>query len=280
MLKKLKVVFEDNWILVVDKPAGLVVNRSETVKEATLQDELSEYFGLAEGDLGLGDRAGIAHRLDRETSGLLVVAKTKQAFESLQAQFKEREVVKKYIALVHGKVGSSEGVISGTLLRIESKIARVGHFGKFGIVDRRSSEGRPSFTKVSEGKEAVTDYVVRGVYSFREEKFKKIIDGMRNTKARFNYLKKNAREYTQVGVYPKTGRTHQIRVHLKSIGHPVVSDLIYGPNKLINFDLLWCPRLFLHASSIEFTHPKTKKKVQFSSELPADLEKALLLLEK
>lgn len=263
MLKLSRVVFEDDFIAVVEKSAGLVVNRSQTTKETTLQDELSDYFGLGEDDLGLGDRAGIVHRLDRETSGLLVVAKSKQAFENLQAQFKNREVSKKYIALVHGKVGSSEG-------SIESKIARVGHFGKFGIVDRRSTEGR----------EAVTNYVVDDQFLFGEEKFRKLIGDMENTKARFNYLKKNAREYRLVSVFPKTGRTHQIRVHLKSIGHPVVSDLIYGPNKLIDFDLLWCPRLFLHAASIEFTHPKTKKPVVFSSDLPKDLEKVLLVLEK
>src|SRR3990170_6415133 len=100
---KLEIVFEDSEILVVDKPAGLVVNRSETVKEETLQDLLSEYFNLGS-SLGIGDRAGIVHRLDRETSGLLIVAKTKIAFENLQDQFRERKVEKEYVCLAHGQI--------------------------------------------------------------------------------------------------------------------------------------------------------------------------------
>src|SRR3989339_914272 len=96
-----KVIFEDEQILVVDKPAGLVVNRSQTNEGETLQDQLCEYFQLGD-DLGIGDRAGIVHRLDRETSGVLVVAKTQRAFEILQSQFKDRSVKKEYTTLVHG----------------------------------------------------------------------------------------------------------------------------------------------------------------------------------
>ncbi|KKR61076.1 MAG: Pseudouridine synthase [Candidatus Curtissbacteria bacterium GW2011_GWA2_40_31] len=98
-----KVIFEDEQILVVDKPAGLVVNRSETNRQETLQDQLVDYFKLGH-DLGIGDRAGIVHRLDRETSGVLVVAKTQKAFDFLQKQFKDRKIKKEYVALVHGFV--------------------------------------------------------------------------------------------------------------------------------------------------------------------------------
>src|SRR3989344_965169 len=100
---KLEIVFEDSEILIVDKLAGLVVNRSQTAKEETLQDQLSVYFNLGN-DLGVGDRAGIVHRLDRETSGLLIVAKTKIAFETLQDQFRERKVEKEYVCLAHGEI--------------------------------------------------------------------------------------------------------------------------------------------------------------------------------
>src|SRR3989344_726791 len=99
---KLDIIFEDKNILVINKPAGLVVNRSETNKEGTLQDELADYLGLGVGNLGVGERAGIVHRLDRETSGLLVIAKDKKTFEDLQVQFKLRKVEKQYKALVHG----------------------------------------------------------------------------------------------------------------------------------------------------------------------------------
>lgn len=274
MLKAAKVIFEDEWVMVVSKPSGMVVNRSDTNREGTLQDELSGYFKLGS-SLGIGDRAGIVHRLDRETSGLLVVAKTQKAYENLQAQFKSREVTKEYLALVHGKVGQTEG-------SIEVRVARIGKFGRFGVV-----RGRPSYTKVTEGKEARTDYKVIDSYIFKTELFDKILnptspdqDDRKVTKSRINYLKQNAREYSFLSVFPKTGRTHQIRVHLKHIGHPVVSDLIYGPNKLIRFDLLWCSRLFLHASKLEFAHPKTGKSITFESGLPNDLKNAILNLKE
>lgn len=266
MLKTAKIVFEDEWILVLDKKTGVVVNRSDTRKEGTLQDDLAGYFGLGPA-LGIGDRAGVVHRLDRETSGLLVVAKKQKAFGDLQAQFKARQVEKEYIALVHGLVRASEG-------SIEARIERIGKFGKFGISKRRSLAGR----------EARTDFELRQRYQIPEERLAGIIlaqDSQRGflSKARLRYLRVHAREYTLLTILPKTGRTHQIRVHLKSIGHPVVSDLIYGPGKLLKFDLLWCPRLFLHASSLSFVHPKTKKKLKFESGLPKELKNAILELK-
>src|SRR4030042_5404723 len=107
---KLKIIFKDDQILVVEKPTGLVVNRSETIREETLQDQLAFYFHLDK-SLGVGDRAGIVHRLDRETSGLLLVAKTQKAFDFLQRQFKERKVAKEYVALVHDFVKDKSGSV-------------------------------------------------------------------------------------------------------------------------------------------------------------------------
>jgi 23S rRNA pseudouridine1911/1915/1917 synthase len=104
--------------------------------------------------------------------------------------------------------------------------------------------------------------------------------GILLSKARTLYLKNHARHYTKMAIWPKTGRTHQIRVHLKHIGHPVVSDLIYTPKRLLAFDLLWCPRLFLHASSLAFNHPQTNKRVEFASDLPKGLKDAMLNLVK
>ena len=254
---KLEVVFEDSEILVLDKPTGLVVNRSQTLGEETLQDLLSKYFNLGS-SLGIGDRAGIVHRLDRETSGLLLVAKTQKSFENLQDQFKERKVEKEYVCLVHGEVSKKTGVI-------EADVARIGKFGKFGIV--------------KEGRESRTEFKVIEKYEFREKLFDELLLKVQ-TKSRINYLTKQAKKYTLLNLFPKTGRTHQIRVHVKSIGHPAISDLIYTPKKLLKFDLLWCPRLFLHASSLRFIHPKTKNTVLFGSDLPKDLKDAILNLEK
>ncbi len=255
----MNVIFENDDFLVVDKPSGLIVNKSQTAKEETLQDQLSKYFKLDLGDLGIGDRAGIVHRLDRETSGLLAIAKTQKCFEFLQSEFKERRVEKEYIALVHGKVIEEAGVISGNL-------GRVGKFGKFGIVH--------------DGRKASTGFSVVN----RFQKDKNWIDSILNaagvslSRPRINYLKTNALFYSQLKLKPKTGRTHQIRVHLKSIGHPVVSDLIYAPSKLIKFDLLWCPRLFLHSARLCFSGPKSKKYFDFKSDLPNDLKRVILSL--
>src|SRR4030042_2637565 len=256
---KLKIIFEDSQILIVDKPTRLVVNRSETIREETLQDQLSEHFNL-ENDLGIGDRAGIVHRLDRETSGLLIVAKTQKDFDFMQKQFKDRNVAKEYVALVHGLVKDESGSIVGD-------IGRIGKFGKFGVTVN--------------GREARSDFEVVSRFSFKKDKLERLLHSSGNlllSKPRINYLKQNAIFYTLLRLFPKTGRTHQVRVHLKSIGHPVVSDLIYTPKKLIKFDINWCPRLFLHAQTLEFFHPKTKKKVRFTSDLPKDLKDAILNL--
>ena len=262
MAEKLKIIFEDSRILVIDKPAGLVVNRSQTLNEETLQDQLSDYFGLGK-NLGIGDRAGIIHRLDRETSGLLIIAKTQEAFDFLQRQFAERKVAKEYIALVHGFLKDESGSIVGD-------IGRIGKFGKFGVVD--------------EGRQSRTDFkVVRG-YQFRESRFNVFIHQNKPTRARVNYLKNHAKNYTLVYLFPRTGRTHQVRVHLKTINHAVVSDSIYAPSKLIKFDKIWCPRLCLHASRIEFKMPQEArirfaKSVVFELPLPYDLVKACDYLE-
>ena len=252
MNRDLNIIYEDTDLLVLDKPSGLVVNNSKTIQEKTLQDLLGDYFELGN-SLGIGDRAGIVHRLDRETSGLMVVAKTEKAFLGLQAQFKNREVQKEYIVLVHGLL--RENVV------IDAPIGRIGSFGRFGV----ARGGREALTQVK----AVERYQIKDSSNLDEW-----------SKPRLRYLKNHGFHYSLVAAFPKTGRTHQIRVHLKHIGHPVVADLIYGPSKLLKFDLTWCPRLFLHARSIEFTHPNTGKRVFFESDLPKDLKDAMLDLVK
>lgn len=258
-----KITFEDDQILVIDKAAGIIVNRAQTVKGPTLEDLLCQYFKktLPQVDSNIGDRAGIVHRLDRETSGLLIVAKTQKAFENLQNQFKTRTVQKEYIALVHGIISDQTGSIS-------SKIARVGKFGKFGVVDSLSTRGR----------ESQTNFKVEKYLHHLSLEVQPLKEVAQLTKSRIRYLRNHAVDYTLLRVFPKTGRTHQIRVHLKSIGHPVVSDTLYAPAKLIKFDLLWCPRLFLHASRLEIIHPTSKKVLEFKSDLPKDLKNAMLNL--
>lgn len=223
------IVFEDHEILIIEKPSGIVVNASETTKEETVYDRTLLY--LDQKTPGVGGRAGIVHRLDKDTSGLLIIAKNETAFVSLQAQFKEGKVNKEYIALVHGNVVPPEGEISAPILRNPFNRKRFGIF--------------PG------GRAAKTLYTV--------------VDHFRN----------NEKDFSLLLVKPLTGRTHQIRVHLKHIGYPIVSDLLYGGRKTVKADLQFCPRLFLHASKISFFHPKTNQRLSFSSKLPNDLEKIL-----
>lgn len=252
----LNIIYEDESILVLDKPYGLVVNRAQTIKLKTLQDLLCDYFKLGE-SLGIGDRAGIVHRLDRETSGVLVVAKSEAGFVNLQAQFKSRKVKKEYTALVHGVVREEKGII-------ENKIGRVGKFGKFGIVN--------------DGREATTKFEILKKLEIDDEVINMFLEA--NNKARKKYLKNHAKFYSLLRVLPATGRTHQIRVQLKFYGNPVVSDSIYGPTKLYKIDVSWCPRLFLHAAKIEFVHPTTRRKIMFEATLPGDLRTVLESLKE
>jgi 23S rRNA pseudouridine1911/1915/1917 synthase len=252
-----KVIFEDEEILVIEKPAGMVVNRAQSVKEETVQEWVEDYLkilstkheirnkskirdsksqkslGFRNSDLEFTRRAGIVHRIDKETSGLLLVAKTPEAFENLQKQFKERRVEKKYLALVHGLVEPRAGEIRAPVGRLPWNRER------FGVL--------------AGGREATTTYVVISNYQIP------------NSKEKCSLLE----------LRPKTGRTHQIRVHLKYWGHPIVADEKYAGRKTNRRDREWCPRLFLHAAFLALTHPQTSKRVEFTSSLPQDLKKAL-----
>ncbi len=226
-----KIIYEDESFFVVDKPAGFITNDADTAtSQPTLQTWVRENFDYPlKGERELRD--GIVHRLDKETSGVLVVAKTKESFEKLQAEFKGRRVEKTYIALVHGKVEPPEGVV-------EVKVGRL-------------PWRRERFGVIASGRESVTRYSVIKFYP--EERG----------------------GYTLVEFSPKTGRTHQIRVHAKHMGHAIVADAFYAGRKTARNDKKFCPRLFLHAASIKFIHPETKREVEFKSELPPELSVVL-----
>jgi len=236
------IVFEDDSLVVIDKPSGLVVNRAESVKGETLQDWIEKKFQISNfkfQKLGESDfirRSGIVHRLDKETSGLLIIAKTPQAFVNLQLQFKEREVVKKYTAIVHGKVTPAEGEIKADIGRLPWNRER------FGILPGAKS--------------AHTSYKVISIYE------------------------KDKNFFSLLLVTPYTGRTHQIRVHLKYLGHPIVADNFYVGRKTYRSDIKFCPRIFLHASFLRFKHPETEQYTEFRSELPKDLKEVIGKLKK
>lgn len=258
----IRVVFEDDYLLVIDKPAGLVVTSSETARGPSLEDILRERFNIA------AERSGIVHRLDKDTSGLLLVAKTEKVLRVLQAQFKERQVKKEYLALVHGWMEKPS--------RIEAPIGRNPKerekFTVFADFKGREMEGLNI-------REAVTECKSLKLLLMSLQVIEKIFAGF--TKIQFRKLRvMGYQRFTLLRCFPLTGRTHQIRVHLKYINFPIVGDSKYGGRKVVRLDHRWCPRQFLHAAKLEFTHPVSGKRVSFESKLPQDLQQALDNLEQ
>jgi 23S rRNA pseudouridine1911/1915/1917 synthase len=218
----LSIVYQDNDIIVVDKPAGLTVHPAPGHPSGTLVNALLAACPDLRGISGTL-RPGIVHRLDKDTSGLLVVAKNDRAMRALQRQMKERGVHKTYLALVEGVPSPREGTIE----------APIG----------RNPKNRKKMAVVAGGRESNTRYRVR----------EEIANG----------------RYTLLEVEPVTGRTHQIRVHMAAVGHPVVGDAVYG--HLSDF----IDRQFLHAWKLGFGMPLGGREVEFESPLPADLTAAL-----
>lgn len=226
-----KIIFEDEALLILNKPSGWIVNEARTTgRQRIVQTWLRQNFQFPiSNDKKL--RSGIVHRLDKETSGVLVIAKTEEAFKDLQAQFKARKVKKEYLALVHGKVELEKGVIQVPVGRLPWNKER------FGVLPG--------------GRAAETEYRVK------------------------EYYKKEGEDFSLLSLKPRTGRTHQIRIHLKYLGYPIVSDTFYAGRKTARADRQWCPRLFLHATKIAFKHPASKKRVEYVSRLPRELSACL-----
>lgn len=263
--RNLRQVYADSSLIVFDKPAGLVVTSTETHKGETLEDILRNEYNIPL------DRGGIVHRLDKDTSGLIVVAKTALALESLQAQFKKRSVNKEYLALVHGWV-EKEGKIDAAIgrnPRDREKFVVFENFRGQDIGDEEGPNARP----------AVTLYYPLQKLQMNNEKKQELFAGF--NKIQFRKLEASGYgKFTLLSCHLLTGRTHQIRVHLKYIGFPLVGDEKYGGRKTVRLDHRFCPRQFLHAARLEFTHPETGKRMSFESELPEDLQQALEQLGK
>jgi 23S rRNA pseudouridine1911/1915/1917 synthase len=232
----LDIVFEDDDLIVVNKPAGLVVHPAAGVHSGTLANALAYHFQQLS-KTG-STRPGIVHRLDKDTSGLLVAARTESAHEYLADQFRAREVFKSYVALVYGVVKEAAG-------RIEQPIAR----------DPRN---RTRMAIVAGGRGALSLYKVRRSYD----------------------------SFTLLDVELKTGRTHQIRVHLSWLKHPVVGDELYGAGRENNVQdvqlraqIRKLNRHFLHAEQLGFRHPRTGEPMRFTAPLPIELLSLLEQLE-
>ncbi|MBP9715136.1 MAG: RluA family pseudouridine synthase [Candidatus Pacebacteria bacterium] len=236
---KIKILYEDSNILVIDKPSGIVVHPDGRTKERTISDWVIENYPKLKGvgepitfDGQELDRPGIVHRLDRETSGVLVIVKNAKAFAHFKKQFMDRQVKKVYHAIVSGFLKNDHGVINKPIGRSPSDF-------------RRRLAGRGARGEL---REAITEYKV----------LKRFID-------------KNGEKFSYIEVMPKTGRTHQIRVHMKFLSHPIVCDKLYAPKNP-------CPkglsRMALHASSILFKDLKNKI-IKIESPLPLEFKKIL-----
>ena len=235
----LDVVYEDADLAVINKPAGMMVHAGagatdENRNRGTLVNALLHRFGALSG-VGGESRPGIVHRLDKHTSGLIVVAKNDFAHRKLASQFAGRKVQKTYIALVHGWPRKEKGTVASSISRDVIRRAR--------MTTRRSG-----------GREAVTHYEVQRRLDSRYGKF------------------------ALLRLKIETGRTHQIRVHLASLAHSVVGDILYGAPREIpskSASSISLDRNFLHAAELQFTHPRTDKDLTFSIPLPQQLNEFL-----
>ena len=232
----LTIVYEDASIVVIDKPAGLVVHPAAGNRDGTLVNALLYHVHDLSG-IGGELRPGIVHRLDKDTSGLLLVAKTDVAHRALAAAWNTDAVQKEYIAIVYGTPDPSRGTIDAPL--------------------GRDPRDRKRIAVVKDGRRAITDFAV-------------------TNRLRFASI---------VRCRLRTGRTHQIRVHMKHIGHPIIGDPVYAgpqwrgiPDKRLQKALSSFSRQALHASSLSFVHPRSLDRMQFESPLPADMQSLVAVL--
>lgn len=239
------ILFENDRFCAINKPAGIVVNRASTVHEETIQDwaEKSIHFENTSdpAQQAFRDRAGIVHRIDKETSGILLIAKTNDTFLLFQRAFFDHVMEKTYTAFVHGKVTPAEGEINAPVGRLPWNKEQ------FGIVPG--------------GKESLTRYVRTSIRTYADSQSGDTI------------------VFSVVDCFPKTGRTHQIRVHMKYIGHPILGDYLYAGRKTSRSDRVWAGRVMLHARGI--TIPAgvgadvSQGQIHIEAPLPGDMQEVL-----
>ncbi|HEQ9688314.1 TPA: RluA family pseudouridine synthase [Streptococcus pyogenes] len=222
----LDIIYEDDALAIINKPQGMVVHPSAGHPSGTMVNALMYHIKDLSSINGVV-RPGIVHRIDKDTSGLLMVAKTDAAHQALAEELKAKKSLRKYLAIVHGNLPNDRGMIE----------APIG----------RSEKDRKKQAVTAKGKEAVTRFTVLGRFG----------------------------DYSLVELQLETGRTHQIRVHMAYIGHPVAGDPLYGPRKTLSGH-----GQFLHAKTLGLTHPMTGKEMIFTVEAPEIFQKVLKLLRK
>ncbi|BFU95111.1 MAG: Uncharacterized RNA pseudouridine synthase aq_1758 [Nitrospira sp.] len=233
----LDILFEDEHLLVLNKPPGIVAHPAPGNWSGTLVNALLHHFQTSGGtisSIGGKERPGLVHRLDKETSGVMVVAKNDQAHRHLAMQFKQHTIARIYEALVWGVPKAGRGVIDLS-------------------IGRDSKERKKFSARTARPRTSVTEYVVH---------------------RRFTKLA------AHVLLYPRTGRTHQLRVHLSSLGHPILGDPTYGGRRVCHIEGLDIPRVMLHARTLGFTHPSTGEFREYTVPLPIDMENVRRYLDQ
>lgn len=281
---ELPIIYEDEHVAAVIKPAGVVVNSAETVSEPTIQEWwlahlraqhqgklvfAADWPQLVPGNFSteygtpeeiFTERGGIIHRLDKETSGALLLAKDPGSLVNLLAQFRQRQTKKKYLCLVHGKFRILEDTVS--------------------LPISRSQSNRTKFQVMADGRTAETKYSVLQYYPKID--VERLLQTAKGSHPELKLVKQKAERayqgFSLVECWPKTGRTHQIRVHFTHLRHPLVADPTYVGAKRLQLDQLWCPRLFLHATSLSWNDPATGEARSVEAGLPDDLQHALTYL--
>jgi len=260
-----EVVYEDDEVLVVNKPPGLVTHPAPGHWSGTLVNAILWHLQQAQGSRLKAEgksleppasslqpvlpRAGIVHRLDKDTSGLLLVAKTQRALRALTQQLKARSISRRYLALVEGHAEFQEGTIDASIGRHlkDRKVMTVRYLG---------------------GRQAVTHYRVIKRLEARGSRLEALDKSLQPPASS---LEPEAFPYTLLEVWLETGRTHQVRVHLAHLGHPVLGDPVYGRHPTEYWSALGIPRQLLHAYAIRFVHPATQKPLELTIGLPEDM---------
>jgi 23S rRNA pseudouridine1911/1915/1917 synthase len=264
-MKKIKILYEDSNILAIDKPSGITVHQdgkkdpsaSLRARKTITDWVLKKYPRMKNVGEPLGEimRPGVVHRLDKDTSGVLLLAKNQKAYEFLKQQFKNREIKKIYVAIVSGSVKSDRGVINKPIGRSPKDF-------------RRYSAGRGAR---GEMREAITQYRVLKRITLPAPSLRREGNFHQTSPAKGRKNTKEGAKFTYLEIHPKTGRTHQIRVHMKYLNHPVVCDSLYNPDEP-------CPkgisRMALHAKSIEIKNLKGNI-LKIESPIPKEFIKIL-----
>jgi 23S rRNA pseudouridine1911/1915/1917 synthase len=263
-----EVIWQDEFLAVLSKPAGMVVNTADSVKSYTVQEWAREQWGQEAAwqesmtSDTFAEREGMVHRLDKDTSGVLLWAKNIDVLEKLLSDFQSRVVHKTYLALVHGKLPEQKGVVNAPI--------------------ERNPQNRTKFSVTNQGRESETEFaVVHEFAPITSADLKKIAAQKGVDLGAVAGTARNLYQggFSLVELHPKTGRTHQIRVHMDYLHHPLVGDERYAGRKRARLDHVWCPRQWLHAWKIGFVHPVTGESMEFAAPIPEDLDSALKVLD-